>query len=94
MDATHILEAQPAIKRSLLKEWCALLLFVVVGGMLAMPPHLCVEAAIAGRYKTALFLLVSLRLVWSIYRRTFRFRDYLIYFAVVMAFYLWTDSRY
>jgi len=93
MDATHKVEAQPATKRTLLKELGALLLFVVVAGMAAMP-CLCVTGAIAGRYKLALFFLVSLRLGWNIYRRTFRFRDYFIYFAIVMAFCIWVDFNY
>jgi hypothetical protein len=83
----------PPTKRTLLKQLGALLLFVVIGGALAMP-CLCIEGAISGRYKTILFLLVALRLGWSIYRRTFRFRDYFVYFAVVVAFCLWTDSLF
>lgn len=87
------MEAQTVSKHGLLKELGALLLFVVVAGMAAMP-CLCVTGAIAGRYKLALFFLVSLRLGWSIYRRSFRFRDYWIYFAIVMAFCIWTDLHY
>ena len=93
MDAPRKMEAQRPSKRSLLKELCALLLFFIVAGMAAMP-CLCVTGAIAGRYKLALFFLVSLRLGWSIYRRTFRFRDYWIYFAIVMTFCIWTDLNY
>jgi hypothetical protein len=85
-------EGQPT-KRTLVKHLGALLLFVVVGGALAMP-CLCIEGAITGRYKTILFLLVSARLGWSIYRRTFRFRDYFVYFAVFVVFCLWIDSRF
>ncbi len=91
MDATVKVESQPANRRTLLKELGALLLFVVVGGMLAAP-CLCLEDAMASRYKVILFLLASLRLAWGIYRRTFRFRDYCIYFAVVVVFCLWADS--
>jgi len=87
------MEARPAGKRSLLKELGALLLFVVVAGM-AATPCLCVTGAIAGRYKLALFFLVSLRLGWSIYKRTFHFRDYWIYFAIVMAFCICVDFNY
>ena len=93
MDATHQMEAEQPSKRGLLKELCALLLFVVVAGMAAMP-CLCVTGAIAGRFKLALFFLVSLRLSWSIYRRTFRVRDFWIYFAIVMAFCICTDMLY
>ncbi len=87
------MQAPTVNKKSLLKELGALLLFVVVAGM-AATPCLCVTGAIAGRYKMILFFLVSLRLAWSIYRRTFRFRDYWIYFAIVMAFCIWTDFNY
>jgi hypothetical protein len=87
------MESKAINKQVLLKELSALLLFVVVAGMAAMP-CLCVTGAIAGRYKMALFFLVSLRLGWSIYRRTFRFRDYWIYFTIVMAFCIWTDFNY
>jgi len=93
MDATHKMESQLRGKRGLLKELCALLLFVVVAGMAAIP-CLCVTGAIAGRYKMALFFLVSLRLGWTIYRRTFRFRDYFIYFTIVMTFCIWMDLNY
>ncbi len=93
MDITQKVELRRTSKKALLKELGALLLFVVVGGVLAMP-CLCIEGAITGRYKVILFLLVSLRLGWSIYKRTFQLRDYFIYFAVVVAFCLWTDSRF
>jgi len=93
MDATGKMATQPPSKRALLKELGALLLFVVIAGMAAMP-CLCVTGAIAGRYKLALFFLVSLRLGWSIFRRTFRFRDFWGYFAIVMAFCIWTDMHY
>jgi len=87
------MQAQPVIIQSRLKPLLALLVFGIVGGMAAMP-CLCVEGAIAGRYKTILFLLVFSRLAWSVYRRTFRWRDYFIYFAVVVGFCLWIDSKY
>ena len=93
MDAAHKVEAQPFVKRTLLKELGALLLFVVVAGMAAMPCF-CITGVIAGRYKLALFFLVTLRLGWSIYGRAFRFRDYWIYFAIVMAFCIWTASSF
>jgi hypothetical protein len=91
--ATRDMHAQTANKQGLLKELAALLLFVAMGGMFAMP-CLCVEGAIAGRFKLILFLLVLLRLGWSIYRRTFRFKDYWIYFAILTAFCLWTDAHH
>ena len=85
------MQAQSAIKLSLLKQLLALLAFAVIGGMFAMP-CLCIEGAIAGRYKTILFSLVCFKLAWSIYRRTFRLRDYFGYFAIVVGFCLWADS--
>jgi hypothetical protein len=91
--ATRDMQAQPINKRSLLKQLGALLLFAVVCGMLAMP-CLCDEGAIAGQYKTILFLVVFCRLIWCIYKRTFRYRDYLIYFAIVLGFCIWVDSKW
>jgi hypothetical protein len=93
MGIPHQIKPQAAIKRIPLKELGALLLFVVAGGALAMP-CLCIEGAIAGRYKVILFFSVALRLGWCIHRRTFRFRDYFIYFAIVVAFCLWADSHF
>ena len=87
------MESPTVSKHGLLRQLGALLLFVVVAGMAAIP-CLCVTGAIAGRYKLALFFLVTLRLGWSIYRQSFRFRDYWIYFAIVMAFCIWTDMHY
>ena len=92
MDAAHKIEAQP-LSRSRLKELGALFTFVVIGGMAAMP-CLCVDGAIAARFKLAVFLLVTLRLGWNIYRRTFRFRDYWIYFAIFITFCLWVDANF
>jgi len=87
------MQAQLAIKQSRLKQMLALLVFGIVGGMASMP-CLCIEGEIAGRYKTILFLLVFSRLAWCIYRRTFRFRDYFIYFAVVIGFCIWADLHF
>jgi hypothetical protein len=68
-----------------LKELLALLLFAFVGFSLAMP-CLCVEGAIRGRFTTAFTFLVFCRLAWHVYRRTFRFKDYFLYFGFVVAF--------
>jgi len=84
------MQAQPTIKQSRLKELLALLLFGVIGGMAAMP-CLCIEGAIAGRYKTILFVLIFLRMAWCIFKRTFRWMDYSIYFANVIGFCIWAD---
>ena len=86
------MEAQPVINRSRLKELIALLLFLLIGGVAAMP-CLCVEGAIAGRYKMIFFLVVFSRLAWSIYRHTFRFRDYFVYFAIFIGFCFWVESH-
>jgi len=85
------METQPVIKRGRLKELIALLLFLLIGGMASLP-CLCIEGAIAGRYKMILFLLVFCRLTWCIYKRTFRFKDYFIYFAIVIGFCFWVES--
>jgi hypothetical protein len=87
------MQAQSVVMQSRLKALLALLVFGIVGGMLAMP-CLCIDGAIAGRYKTILFVLVFSRLAWSIYKRKFRFRDYFIYFAVVIGFCLWADGQW
>jgi hypothetical protein len=87
------MQAQQVNKRSLLKELSVFLLFAVIAGMFAMPT-LSVQGAIAGRYKTILFVLVCCRFAWCLYRRTFRYKDYLIYFAVVIGFCIWVDSKY
>ena len=39
---------------------------------------------------TVLILAFS-RLGWSVYKRTFRYRDYVLYLAIVIAFGLWAD---
>lgn len=59
--------------------------------MFAMP-CLSYNGAIAGRSKILLFILVFSRLAWQIYNGTFWFRDYFIYFAVVVIFCVWLDS--
>jgi len=85
------MQAQPVIKRSLLKPLIALLVFVFVCGSLSLP-LLCIGGEISGRSKITLMLLVFCRMAWQIYKGAFRFRDYFIYFAVVVAFCLWLDS--
>jgi hypothetical protein len=87
------MQAQSVNKRDRLKQLGAFLLFAFVAGTAAMPT-LSVQGAIAGRYKMILLLLVSCRLAWCIFRRTFRYRDYLIYFAVVVGFCILMDFQY
>ncbi len=85
------MQAQPAIKRGLLKEMIALLIFFIVGGMFAWPIF-STNGEIAARSKLILFVLISSRLAWQAHKRTFRFRDYFIYFAVFIGFCIWMDS--
>jgi hypothetical protein len=84
------MQAQPLTKRRLLKELVALLLFLFVGGSVALP-LLCPGGEEVGRCKTALVFLVFCWLAWKIYKRTFLFRDYFIYFALVIGFCIWAD---
>jgi hypothetical protein len=67
------------------------MMFILIAGMLAVPVF-SPNGYYSGRSKMALFILVLCRLVWQIYKGSFRFRDYFIYFAVVVAFCLWLDS--
>jgi hypothetical protein len=85
------MEAQPDIKRSLLKPLLALFLFTVIGGMFAWPIF-STNGEISARSKLILFFLIFGRLAWQTYKRTFRFRDYFIYFAVFIGFCIWLDS--
>ena len=87
------MRAELSIRHGRFREVLALLLFVGVAGMWAAP-CLCVDGEIAGRYKMILWALVSGRLAWQIYRRTFRFRDYFIYFALVIGFFIWVDTKW
>jgi hypothetical protein len=73
-------------------EVVSLLLFLVVGVSVAAP-CLCVEGAISGRYTMALLLLAFCRLAWCVYRRTFRYRDYFVYLAIVIGFCVWADFQ-
>ena len=84
--------AQPVNKPSRFTAVLALFVFVVIGILFA-EPCLCLPGAIAGGYKSSLFALMILRLAWSIYRRTFSFRDYIIYFVILIGFCLWADSH-
>jgi hypothetical protein len=84
------MEAQPVIKRSRWKELFALFLFFIIGGFGATVVY-GLGGDIAGDFKLALFLLVFCRLAWSIYRRTFRLIDYLVYFAICIGFDIWVE---
>jgi hypothetical protein len=56
-------------------------------------PLLCEGGERASLCKTALVLLVFCRLAWQSYKRTFRFKAYFIYFALVIGFNIWADSH-
>jgi hypothetical protein len=87
------MQAQPAIKRSRLMPLFALLLFFVVGFFGSLP-LLTLGGEAAGYIKGTFFLLVLFRLSWCIYKRTFRWQDYFVYFALVIGFCIWVDSRF
>jgi hypothetical protein len=85
------MRAQSVIKRRLLKELIALFVFVIIGGIFTMPIF-TTNGEISSRSKLILFILVFCRVAWQIYKRTFRFRNYFIYFAVFIGFCIWLDS--
>jgi hypothetical protein len=87
----RFMQEQPAIKRSRLKELIALLVFLFIGGMFAMPVF-STNGEISGRSKMAFLLLAFCRLAWQIYKGKFRFRDYFVYFGLVIGFCIWLDS--
>ena len=93
MESSPTVQPQVIRKPVRRQELGAVLLFIAVGSVLAMP-CLCLEGAIAGLYKSILFLLVALRMAWSIYRGRFRFRDYGFYVTIVITFCLWADAQY
>ena len=74
------------------KQVVALSLFLVVG-FIFTAPCLCVEGSTAGAFTMTLLLLAFSRLAWSVYKRTFRYRDCILYLAIVIAFSLWADLR-
>ena len=84
------MEAEQVIKRSLAMQLIALFLFLIICGLFALPT-LTVGGDICGDYKTALVLFVFCWLAWRIYRHAFRFRDYFIYFTIVICFCYWAD---
>ena len=86
------MEAQQVIKQSRAMQVIALFLFLFICGMLALPV-LTVGGDACGAYKLTLVLLIFCRLAWQIYKRTFRFRDYFIYFAIAIAFCIFADYK-
>jgi hypothetical protein len=84
------METQQAIKQNRAMQVIALSLFLLICGLLALPV-LTVGGDVCGTYKLILVLVLFCRLAWQIYKRTFRFRDYFIYFAIAIAFCIWAD---
>jgi phosphatidylglycerophosphate synthase len=84
--------AQAVLGRSRLGQLIALLLFLAVGFTLAAP-CLCVEGEVRGLYATGVLALAFCRLAWSVYKRTFRYRDYFLYLIVVIGFCVWADLQ-
>jgi len=93
MATTSTMQAQPVIKRSRLKRWIALFLFLIVGGIFTLP-CLCPGGESASNYKMAFLFLALCRLAWQVYKHTFRWRDYFIYFALVIGFCIWVDYQF
>ena len=75
-----------------LRQVVALGLFLVVGLVFAAP-CLCAEGAARGAFTMLVLLLGFSRLAWSVYRRTFRYRDYFVYLIIVIVFSLWAELR-
>jgi hypothetical protein len=91
MDATPKMQGQPVSKRRLVMQLMALFLFVIICGDLAAAKVMTFGGGYSQICKMALFLVVFCRLAWQIFKRTFRFRDYFIYFALVVAFCICSD---
>ena len=70
----------------------ALLLFLGIGSFFALP-CLSTGGAARGAFTMVLLLLALSRLTWNVYKRTFRYRDYLVYLAVVIVFGLWAEVQ-
>jgi hypothetical protein len=87
------MEAQPAIKQSLFPALLAFFCFFVVG-FIASSPLEVVGGGAAGFFKGVFFTFAFIRLAWSIYKRTFRWLDYFIYFALVIGFCVFVESRF
>jgi hypothetical protein len=86
-------ETQPTVRsRRRVAELVALLVFLAVGSTLAAPT-LSVEGAIRGRCTTALMFLAFSRLAWNVHKRTFLFRDYFLYLAIIVAFCIWAEFQ-
>jgi hypothetical protein len=94
MDATLKMQEQSVAKRSLPVQLIALFIFLLIGGIFSWFMVLAEDGGEAsGGFKSLVVILVFCRLAWQVYRRTFRFRDYFIYFAVVIGFCFLIDDE-
>jgi hypothetical protein len=67
-----------------------LCLFIIIGLPFAMP-CLCLEGATTGKYKMILYLLISIRLIWDVFKKDMKLYDYLIYFSILIGFAIWAN---
>lgn len=67
-----------------------LCLFMVIG-LFISAPCLCFEGAATGKYKMILYLLISIRLIWNVFKRDMKTYDYFIYFSVFIGFAIWAN---
>jgi hypothetical protein len=70
----------------------ALFVFLGVGSLVSLP-CLHTGGSTRGLFTMTVLILAFFRLGWSVYKRTFRYRDYMLYLAVVIAFGLWADAE-
>jgi hypothetical protein len=77
------MQAQPVIKRNLLMQLIALFFFLYICVNFAVPIS-DFAGDTSSTFSVTFVLLVFCRLAWQIYKRTFRFRDYSIYFAITI----------
>lgn len=78
-------------RRERLRQLVALLVFLIVTVPVSMP-CLCPEGAIRGAITSAVVFLVFCRLAWGVWEQNFSFKDYFAYFAIVVAFCIWTEA--
>jgi len=70
----------------------ALFFFLGVGSFFALP-WLTPGGDSKGFITITVLILAFSRLAWSFYKRTFRYRDYVLYLAIVIAFGVWADLQ-
>ena len=86
MDATLKMQEQLAKKRNLPLQLVALFIFLLVGGFFCILVLAEDGGETSKNYKVAVVLSVFCRLAWQTYKHTFQFKDYFIYFAIVIGF--------